>query len=65
MKDMKRVRIGMVNFINTAPIYEIWKKTVFRSDWEIIAAAPRVLNRMLYADELDLGCVSSYEYAFW
>ena len=63
MKDTKQVRIGMVNFINTAPIYEVWKKTVHRPDWRIIAAAPRELNRMLYAEELDLGCVSSYEYA--
>jgi chorismate dehydratase len=63
MTDAKPVRIGMVNFINTAPIYEIWKKRVQRPDWRIIAAAPKVLNRMLYADELDLGCVSSYEYA--
>jgi len=52
-----------VNFINTAPIYEVWKKRVHRPDWRIIAAAPKVLNRMLSADELDLGCVSSYEYA--
>lgn len=63
MKNTKRVRIGMVNFINTAPIYEVWKKSVTRPDWQIIAAAPRVLNRMLFANELDLGCVSSYEYA--
>jgi len=63
MKSTKRVRIGMVNFINTAPIYEVWKKTVHRSDWQIIAAAPSVLNRMLYQEELDLGCVSSFEYA--
>ena len=63
MKSRKRVRIGMVNFINTAPIYEVWKKTVHQSDWRIIAAAPSELNRMLYRDELDLGCVSSLEYA--
>jgi len=63
MKSRKQVRIGMVNFINTAPIYEVWKKTVHRSDWRIVAAPPSELNRMLYRDELDLGCVSSLEYA--
>jgi chorismate dehydratase len=63
MKSTKQVRIGMVNFINTAPIYEVWKKTVHRPDWRIIAATPSQLNRMLYRDELDLGCVSSFEYA--
>lgn len=57
------VRIGMVNYINTAPIYEIWKEQVHRPDWQVTEAPPSTLNRMLAADELDLGFVSSYEYA--
>ncbi len=57
------VRIGMVNYINTAPLYEIWKKRVKRPDWEIVEAPPARLNRLLAAGELDMGCVSSYEYA--
>ena len=56
-------RIGMVNYINTAPIYEIWKEQVHRPDWQVSEAPPSSLNRMLAADELDLGFVSSYEYA--
>ena len=56
-------RIGMVNYINTAPIYEVWKEQVDRPDWLMIEAPPSSLNRMLAADELDLGFVSSYEYA--
>lgn len=56
-------RIGMVNYINTAPIYEIWKEQVHETDWQVIEASPASLNRMLAADELDLGFVSSYEYA--
>jgi len=56
-------RIGMVNYINTAPIYEIWKEQVHEDDWQVIEAPPAGLNRMLAADELDLGFVSSYEYA--
>ncbi|MBW2329001.1 MAG: ABC transporter substrate-binding protein, partial [Deltaproteobacteria bacterium] len=56
-------RIGMVNYINTAPIYEVWKEQVDRPDWQVIEAPPSNLNRMLAADELDLGFVSSYEYA--
>lgn len=56
-------RIGMVNYINTAPVYEIWKEQVRRPDWQVIEAPPSSLNRMLAADELDLGFVSSYEYA--
>lgn len=57
------VRIGMVNYINTAPIYEVWKEQVRRPDWVVTEAPPSELNRMLAAGELDLGFVSSYEYA--
>ncbi len=56
-------RIGMVNYINTAPIYEIWKEEVRNPDWHIVEQPPSTLNRMLAADELDMGFVSSYEYA--
>ena len=58
-----KVRIGMVNFINTAPLYDVWLRTVKRPDWIIVEAAPSVLNRMLYANQLDMGLVSSQEYA--
>ncbi|WP_456385517.1 menaquinone biosynthetic enzyme MqnA/MqnD family protein [Desulfolithobacter sp.] len=56
-------RIGMVNYINTAPIYEVWKEEVARSDWVVTEAPPSTLNRLLAAGELDLGFVSSFEYA--
>ncbi len=55
-------RIGMVNFINTAPFYEMWRKTVHQPDWHITEAPPTTLNRMLYSGELDLGFISSHEY---
>ncbi len=55
-------RIGMVNFINTAPFYEMWRKTVDRPEWQITEAVPTTLNKMLYSGELDLGFVSSHEY---
>lgn len=56
-------RIGMVNFINTAPLYEVWKRTVRRPEWQITEAPPAVLNKMLNGGELDLGFISSHEYA--
>lgn len=56
-------RIGMVNFINTAPLYEVWRESVRRRDWLVTEAPPSVLNRMLFDGELDLGFVSSHEYA--
>ena len=58
-----KVRIGMVNFINTAPLYDVWLRTVNRPDWSVVEAEPSVLNRMLYAEQLDMGLVSSQEYA--
>ena len=58
-----KARIGMVNFINTAPLYDVWLRTVRRPDWTVIEAAPSVLNQMLYAKQLDMGLVSSQEYA--
>ena len=62
-KRENRVRIGMVNFINTAPIYETWKKRRHPANWHVVEAPPSTLNEMLACGELDLGFVSSYEYA--
>ena len=53
----------MINFINTAPLYTVWLRTVYRPDWRITEAPPAVLNRLLFENELDLGFVSSHEYA--
>lgn len=53
----------MVNFINTAPLYEVWRETVRRPEWLVTEAPPAVLNGLLHAGELDLGYVSSQEYA--
>lgn len=56
-------RIGMVNYINTAPLHEVWKEQVHEPDWVMIEAPPAELNRLLAAGEIDLGFVSSYAYA--
>jgi chorismate dehydratase len=63
MLNNPEVRIGMVNFINTAPLYDVWQRTVRCPGWHVVEAAPSVLNRMLFADQLDMGLVSSQEYA--
>lgn len=62
MKPSGVARIGMVNYINTAPIYETWKQRAQPEQWQIVEAPPSTLNRMLAAGELDLGFVSSHEY---
>lgn len=59
----QKARIGMINFINTAPLYTVWTKTVKRPDWQITEAPPAILNKMLYENQLDLGFVSAHEYA--
>lgn len=56
-------RVGMINFINTAPLYEVWKRTVHRPDWLVAEAVPLTINRLLSIGELDLGFISSHEYA--
>jgi chorismate dehydratase len=56
-------RIGMVNYINTAPIYEVWKEQDLPSHWEVIEGQPSRLNRLLATDRIDMGFVSSYAYA--
>lgn len=53
----------MVNFINTAPLYEIWQQNVNRSEWQVTEASPIILNKLLFENKLDLGFISSYEYA--
>jgi len=55
-------RIGMVNYINTAPIYEPWKRRGVDFGWQVEEAVPATLNRKLAAGELDLGFVSCIEY---
>jgi chorismate dehydratase len=60
---MTTVRIGMVNYINTAPIYEEWKTRAIPARWQVTESAPSVLNRLLAENRLDQGFVSSHEYA--
>ena len=57
------VRVGMVHYINMAPIYEIWKeRNGNEHPWRMVEAHPASLCRMLAENEIDLGFVSSHEY---
>ncbi len=62
MDSQKLARVGMVKYVNMAPIYEVWKRTIREEGWELVEAPPSALNRMLAAGEIDLGFVSAYEY---
>jgi chorismate dehydratase len=55
-------RIGMVNYLNMAPIYEKWKGTKHSENWQLIEAPPSTLNQKLANGQIDLGFVSSFEY---
>jgi chorismate dehydratase len=64
MSDVAKpvARIGMVHYINMAPLVETWKARVHDRNWQLIEAHPAALNRMLASAEIDLGFVSSHEY---
>ena len=60
--DKTIARIGMVSYLNTAPIHEKWKDTVHIENWQLVEAPPAILNKKLADGEIDMGFVSSYEY---
>lgn len=55
-------RIGMVNYLNMAPIHEKWVNSVNRPNWTLVEAPPAELNGKLADGQIDMGFVSSYEY---
>ncbi|MCK5515620.1 MAG: menaquinone biosynthesis protein [Desulfobulbaceae bacterium] len=65
MKHSKEAiaKIGIINFINTAPVCETWKRTVKDQNWEMVEGLPVALSKKLADGHLDLGLVSSCEYA--
>ncbi len=64
MKESEKIiaRIGMVNYLNTAPIHEKWKSTEQPKNWQLIEETPANLNKKLAEGQIDMGFVSSYEY---
>lgn len=63
MKTLGTLRVGKVNFINTLPIFYPLENGAVCHDFQIIDGAPAELNALLAAGKLDLGLVSSVEYA--
>lgn len=57
------VKIGMVDYLNTAPIIEKWKSSVTRKDWILVEDVPAVLDKKLEEGLIDLSFVSSFAYA--
>jgi len=63
LKVPERLRVGKVSFINTLPIFYPLESGAVRHDFQIIDGVPFQLNALLAAGKLDLGLVSSVEYA--
>lgn len=55
-------RLGMVNFINTAPIYVPWQERGPLKEWQVQEGPPSLLNRHMAQKKLDVGIISSYAY---
>lgn len=56
------LKVGIVNFINTAPFYLPWRGIGDPPQWEVIEGPPSLLNQLLNQGEIQAGLVSSFEY---
>jgi chorismate dehydratase len=59
-----QARAGIVNFINTSPIYVPWQELPPLAGWQLMEGPPTLLNRLLRQGELDAGLISSFAYGF-
>ncbi len=58
----KPLKVGIVNFINTAPLYVPWKRRGNPQGWKTLTGPPAALNALLRRAKLQAGLVSSFEY---
>lgn len=61
-KNAAKVRIGVTNCLNTAPIYQQLQTSVAENEWQLVDAPPAALIEKLEQKEIDLGFVASYAY---
>jgi len=62
MTGIRHFRLGVVNFINTAPFLMPFKEMGPVEGWEVVEASPSVLNRKLEDSEIDAGLISSLSF---
>jgi chorismate dehydratase len=62
-KEATKVRIGMANYLNTAPIYEKLKSSAARNGWQLVEAPPAHLTQILAQGDIDIGFISACAYA--
>jgi len=61
-KNMK-VKIGLVDFLNSQPIVDKLRTVAESKGWELVDGMPVEINRLIEEDGLDLAFVSSIIYA--
>lgn len=60
--NIQYAKLGIVNFINTSPIYVPWQEMGPLNGWVVEEGPPTLLNSYLAQGKLDAGIVSSYAY---
>ncbi len=58
----EKFRLGVVNFINTAPLLVPLQEAGPIPGWEIVEDTPAALNKMLKSGRINVGLISSYAY---
>ncbi len=58
-----RLRIGIVSYLNTAPLLFSLREISRTKSWSLIEDHPTALNQALHQNNLDLALISSFEYA--
>ena len=60
--EARKLKVGFVNYLNTAPFYYSLKMGVVEHNWDIQYHIPQKLNFLLAQGSLDIAFVSSIEY---
>ncbi len=63
LKELKKVKIGRISYINVAPVYYGLDRDLKPGWFDLVTAPPAKLNRKLEAGEIDISPVSSAAYA--
>ena len=58
-----RLRLGRIGFLNVLPIYHPLEAGFISHPFELVCGVPATLNGLMASGDLDLGVVSSIEYA--
>lgn len=60
---MSKMRIGQVDYLTTLPVCHALEDSILPFAGELIKGSPTMLNKMFLAEQLDVACISSIEYA--